>query len=69
MVDFLKENGIFVKFRGQGKRNPKAPGSLSDFYIVENCHSHGKTQLVKFVGNSRKWRMGCGALQSVRIRL
>ena len=39
VMDYLKEQGVFVKFRGQGKRNPKASGVLSDFYIIENIHA------------------------------
>ena len=60
VLDYLKEQGVFVKFRGQGKRNPKASGSLSDFYIIENIHAVGKKKIVKFVTRSPKWRNGVG---------
>ena len=59
--EYLKENGVHIKFRDQGKRNPPAAGCMSDFYPIENIHSAGKKAIVKFVGESRKWRNGCGA--------
>ena len=47
-----------MAFRGQNKRNPSAPGQLSDWYFIENVHHNVKVRIVKGVNASPKWRNG-----------
>ena len=58
LVRILKKAGIQVAFRGQNKRNPIAPGQLSDWYFIENVNHHVKRKIVKDVNASPKWRNG-----------
>ena len=54
----LKKAGIEVAFRGQNKKNPCAPGQLSDWYFIENVHHNVKQRIVKAVNASSKWMNG-----------
>ena len=58
MLPLLKKAGITVAFRGQNKKNPHAPGQLSDWYFIENVNSVVKRRIVKDVNASPKWRQG-----------
>ena len=54
----LKKHGFEIAFRGQSKRNPAAPGQLSDFYPVENINADRKRALRAAVNASKR---SCGA--------
>lgn len=54
----LKKHGFEIAFRGQNKRNPAAPGQLSDFYPIENINSDRKRALRAAVNASKRWRNG-----------
>ena len=59
----LKKHGFEIAFRGQNKRNPPAPGQLSDFYPIENINADRKRALRDAVNASKRWRDGVGHLR------
>ena len=59
----LKKHGFEIAFRGQNKRNPPAPGQLSDWYPIENINGDRKRALVEAINTSKKWKHGVGHMR------
>ena len=59
----LKKHGFEIAFRGQNKRNPAAPGQLSDFYPIENVNADRKRALREAVTSNKRWKDGVSHLR------
>lgn len=56
--NYLKSQGVTLKFKGETAREPKIPSKFSDFFPIENNHSMVDTALEDYVAMTPKWRDG-----------
>ena len=68
-VEILRKRGITRKFRGQSRREPKAPGAMCEFYPVETIHADRRRAIAEYARRTPRWRHGVGAPSRFSIRL